>query len=292
MARRLTSVNSSSPYQYAVFTTVGNGSWTVPSNIFGKIEVWVVAGGGNGGNGLRVTTNPTETIAGSGGGAGGVTYYGTYTASAGQSIGYTIGAGGVQSISNDNNGGDSVWDTAALNLKLTAKGGGSANFNMSGGSGAGGYYYGGTGGTGANTPGSALTTGSGTFYGSPGGPISGTASGTASGGGGASGIAPGTNVKTGSDGKVLLWADGTNDKLIEYGSPLGTYAAGGGAGGSSTSGTGGSGGGGNGATGTGTGANATGYGSGGGGGGLPSSTGTTNGGNGSQGIIIIKYTIV
>jgi hypothetical protein len=129
----------------------GNGVWTVPENI-NKIDVLVVAGGGAGGGSGH--SNPSANQAG-GGGAGGLIWIqnvekiGNTQIQPGNSIHYVVGAGGYgnpYSRAVGGSGGDSVFG----NLTAKGGGGGGATFlnkhGNSGGSGGGGG--------GGSTPGS------------------------------------------------------------------------------------------------------------------------------------------
>ena len=107
-----------------LFTTVGETTWTAPSNV-SSISLLVVGGGGGGGgahplsvSGDGVNANSSRGGPGAGGGAGGrAIKYATYSVTPGQT--YTIvvgggGAAGTATLSTDADataGGDSSFDT-------------------------------------------------------------------------------------------------------------------------------------------------------------------------------------
>ena len=95
------------------FTTVGSGTWTVPTGVT-TVQVLVVAGGGGG----------CSSSYGGGGGAGGLIFNSNYSVTPGGSVSYTVGGGGAIAT----NGSNSVFGT------LTAIGGG-AGLNTAGNSG-------------------------------------------------------------------------------------------------------------------------------------------------------------
>ena len=188
----------------------------------GKVEVLCVAGGGGGGKGTS----------GGGGGAGGLLYNSAFTVNSNTGIGITVGDGGTGTTADGTqatNGGNSIFST------LTSIGGGyggnenGGNSSMrngnSGGSGGGGSYHGngssgttgqgnsggngtsgenrwtGGGGGGAGSSGASATA----YYGGDGGSglaysISGTSSYYAGGGGGAAQSQGGQTVYGGNGG--------------------------------------------------------------------------------------------
>lgn len=92
------------------FTTVGAGSWTVPSNV-NSVE-YLVVGGGGGGGGAGGTGS-------GGGGGGGSVKSGTLSVSPGDVISYTVGSGGTAGVNvNGGDGDDSIFGT------IVARGGG------------------------------------------------------------------------------------------------------------------------------------------------------------------------
>ena len=256
---------------YKVHTFTSNGTFTpttVPTG-GGYAEYLIVAGGGGGGVGYLYN------IISGGGGAGG--YLTGYIPISAQGYSITVGAGGAggnPDVSLSANGSNSTG------FGLTAVGGGAGRkYNSQGEDGGSG------GGTGLRSSGTDMTGGDGTsgqgYDGGSGTEFGGT--GTAnSGGGGGGASAAGGNGSGGTGGA------GGNGKASSISGGSVTYAGGGGGGGRSSGGAGGSGGGGAGHGGDGAGANATGYGSGGGGG--TASTGSQyTGGNGSAGIVIVRY---
>jgi hypothetical protein len=188
----------------------------------GKVEVLCVAGGGGGGKGTS----------GGGGGAGGLLYNSAFTVNSNTGIGITVGAGGTGTTADTTqatNGGNSIFSA------LTSIGGGyggneqgatpSMRNGNSGGSGGGGSYHGngssgttgqgnsggngtsggnrwtGGGGGGAGSSGASATA----YYGGDGGSglaysISGTSSYYAGGGGGAAQSQGGGTVYGGNGG--------------------------------------------------------------------------------------------
>ena len=258
------------------YTTVGSGSFSVPSGIS---AVWavVVAGGGSGGNGDGE---------GGAGGAGGMIEWPAVPVTPGGTVSYTVGAGATQIDGNPGNkaagntGSDSVFGS------LTAKGGGAGgSYNNipggSGGSGGGGGGNGGPGGPGTQPaqPGNSATYG----FGNPGGAGSGGGR-TSGGGGGAGGAGAGSPNTTGGAGGV-----GRSTSISS--SPV-FYAGGGGGAANNASGTAGPGGTGGGGPGgqvsTKAGTPGTTNTGGGGGGGHDISIYRT-GGNGGPGIVIVRY---
>jgi len=165
----------------ATFSTVGSGTWTVPSGAT-EIEVLVVGGGGGGG----------VTSTSSGGGAGGV-YFEENVTLAGDVVimvgdGGAIGGAGENSVlgdiiafggrpgqSNDGSGGASGGYSVGGGATTGVFAGGGPNFWMGGGGGAGQVGFTGLGDYGApvyNSGGNGLEyaiTGSPTYYGGGGG---------------------------------------------------------------------------------------------------------------------------
>lgn len=249
-----------------VFTD--SGSFTVPSGV-NSLEVLLIAGGGGGGN-----------HEGGGGGAGGYIYSANYAVTPGSTIPVTVGGAGTGSAapleSSATAGGDSVFGA------LTAIGGGRGGSSSSvapttGGSGGGGNGF-------NNLAGAAGTAGP---------PLQGYAGGTGykatdyngGGGGGAAAVGANANATLGGNGGAgtrIQWAAGD---FSEY------FSGGGGGGGYQATGTpqGGIGGGGNGGAGGGDnpGSPATYYGGGGGGGHYQASY--QAGGDGYQGIVIVRW---
>ena len=259
--------NTINGLRYKVHTFTSSGTFTVYTG--GEIELLCVAGGGGGGRGR-----------GGGGGAGGLIYKERYTVGSGD-ITVTVGAGGSGGTVNSQvapSGGNSAFGT------LTAIGGGGGAGSLavtnsflsgatggSGGGGSGNNPNPGPGGVGGNNTDTQGSKGGASY--------SDNVSYTAAGGGGGAG---------GLGGSAVLNVAGAGGPGLQY-SINGTnsfYAAGGGGGGDGTAvpASGGSSIGGNGRNGA-VGENAiANTGSGGGGGGS-----LQNGGNGSNGIIIVRY---
>jgi hypothetical protein len=296
----------SNPYKVHTFTSTGNTNFVVTGS--GDVEYLVIAGGGGGGGGKNGNS------AGAGGGAGGFrtnvsgatsgggssaeATYGvtaqTYTITVGAkgsggAGGYGTGAGGYVG---DNGSNSSIVPTSGTSI-ISIGGGGGAGANGTAGT----IQAAGVGGSGGGAGGYSDGTytppyGVGTANQGYNGGNSNTSGNEITGGGGGSGAVGQT--PTGSIG-----GNGGNGTAssIQTGTAI-TYAGGGGGsvyqGGYGTgSGSGGTGGGGAGAYGSGwiAGANATVYGSGGGG---ANNTGgwagtAQAGGNGSDGIVIIRY---
>lgn len=268
-----------------VFTS--GGTWTAPPGVY-TVEVLAVGGGGAGGS-----NGSANNIAGGGGGGGGVVYSNTVNVTPGTTYSITVGAGGVASrTAGPSNGGNSTFGSI-----ITAYGGG-------GGSGWNGTaYYGpgggngsvGSGGGGAygSTTGGVATTGQGNNGGT------GTSDATTygygpGGGGGAGGVGESYNTFSTTSGYIRSGSGGPGVMSGVAGYPT-YYGAGGGAGsgyqGSKfQQGWGGSGVGGNGSS-YGDGDAAIGYGNGGGGSGNNASSPYSNsiGGNGTAGLVAVRY---
>ena len=259
--------NTINGLRYKVHTFTSSGNFTVYTG--GEIELLCVAGGGGGGRGR-----------GGGGGAGGLIYKERYAIGSGD-ITVTVGDGGSGGTVNSQiapSGGNSVFGT----LTAIGGGGGAGSLAVTNS-----FLSGGTGGSGGGGSGNSPSPGPGGVggnntdtQGSKGGAsYSNNISYTAAGGGGGAG---------GLGGSAVLNVAGAGGPGLQY-SINGTnsfYAAGGGGGGDGTAvpASGGSSVGGNGRNGA-VGENAVANtGSGGGGGGT-----LQNGGNGSNGIIIVRY---
>jgi hypothetical protein len=259
--------NTINGLRYKVHTFTSSGTFTVYTG--GEIELLCVAGGGGGGRGR-----------GGGGGAGGLIYKERYAIGSGD-ITVTVGDGGSGGTVNSQiapSGGNSVFGT----LTAIGGGGGAGSLAVTNS-----FLSGGTGGSGGGGSGNSPSPGPGGVggnntdtQGSKGGAsYSNNISYTAAGGGGGAG---------GLGGSAVLNVAGAGGPGLQY-SINGTnsfYAAGGGGGGDGTAvpASGGSSVGGNGRNGA-VGENAiANTGSGGGGGGT-----LQNGGNGSNGIIIVRY---
>lgn len=256
-----------------VINTIGNSTVIAPLGTT-RYDVLVVAGGGAGGG----TAAGVEPRGSGGGGAGGVVYATNISSTPGTSFSVTVGAGGTPSTisgQRGNNGGNSVF--GPYTATGGGGGGGSSVAGGNGGSGGGVWHGGGTAGTGVTGQGFR---GGNVHYnsGSPTGRFGGT------GGGGAGAVGGNATTLKGGDGGIGVQYNISGSNMF--------YGGGGGGGGqnmagSVTASTGGQGGGGTGGAsingGTGNGGNATYFGGGGGGGAYGI------GGNGFQGIVIVKF---
>lgn len=101
--------------------TAGSGTWTVPSGITSLLVTTI----GGGGSGARASAKDPWTSGGGGGGAGGATTV-TMAVTPGQTISYTVGAGGaaVTASSAGGNIGNNGGDTTFGNLSVTGGQGG------------------------------------------------------------------------------------------------------------------------------------------------------------------------
>jgi autotransporter-associated beta strand protein len=254
---------------YTVRTFTSNGALTVTSGSGGTVEYLLIGGGGGGGS-AKISPSG-EAYGGGGGGAGGFLSGSTTITS---SAAVTVGSFGVKgNLSQGSNGGNSILDVTG-GTTVTAIGGGGGGAGFLGGVSAGRSGGSGGGGSGLSGIGGAGTLGQGNSGGN------GALDRRAGGGGGAGapgGTAPGTN---GSGGNGGAGASSSITGITTF------YAGGGGGGERDVSGqpsVGGIGGGGY-NVGNGVGTDATFYGSGGGGGNTDN-----NGGNGYQGIVIVRY---
>jgi hypothetical protein len=270
-------------------------TWTVPSDFSSLTSVECIGAGGNGGVGSSSNGD------GSGGGGGGA-YAKIISATlvAGTSYTIQIGTGGGTTIaatsSNIGGTGNSGIKDGTGNWVVAANGG-STNTGTTTGA---------AGGTTGNSIGSTLFAGG--SGGNSGSSEGGGGGGGAAGSSGAGGTATNASTSSGTAGGAGDNSTGGSGGALGTGSSSGNAGAGtgGGAGtewtytslngtiSSGTIGTGGGGGGGGSYTGTnnsfsaGTGGNGGNYGAGGGGGGYARST-QANGGNGTQGFIVVTY---
>lgn len=121
-----------SPGYQVVLKSVGSGTWICPAT--GTWEIEIHGGGGGGGGAVRGGGNTWAQLSAGGSGSG-EKYTSTYTA--GQSVGYTIGAGGKagttetdsQKPTDGENGGKTTFGTYSIN---GGGGGGVADYTMSG----------------------------------------------------------------------------------------------------------------------------------------------------------------
>ena len=243
---------SNATHTVEMWNATGTTNWTLPVGVT-SVEYLVIAGGGAGAG---------NNWDGGGGGAGGF-WGGTLTGLTGSQT-VNVGAGGS---GRTNLPGLNGTSSTFSNITAIGGGGGGTNAGIVGGSGGGG---GGDAGSGAATVDAA--------HGNKGGNA---ASNSAGGGGGAGGV--GGNGNANSNGGI--GGIGKNNSIIGIST---CYAGGGGgaayyvAGGTATCG------GGAGVTGANNGVNATAN-TGGGGGGGNGNGGTSIGGYGGSGIVIIKY---
>lgn len=263
-----------SNYIVQTFTTAGTTTWTCPADVT-SVEVLVIAGGGGGGG-----ENGSSGAGAGGGGAGGLVYNNAFSVTPATGYTVTVGAGGPGSTSNNSGsaGSNSVFAT------LTAIGGGygspRATAGGNGGSG-GGSGLNGTAGT--STQNSSGSTG----FGNAGGAgVGSTYAGSGGGGAGSAGQSPLSPFTTGGAGGLGQAYAITG--VSQY------YAAGGGGGGATVTdspGLGGNGIGGNGGFGSGgsNGTNGTVNTGSGGGGGCGNTGNTKLGGNGADGIVVLRY---
>jgi len=254
------SVTTDGDYKYFKFTTTGTQNISFSGSEAVPFDILFVGGGGGGGKG----DTSVGTFSAGGGGAGGVVTYSNHFLSPG-SYSITVGEGGDKAFSS--NLGSSGDDTVGFGLDTAFGGGRGSSLTNSdafdGGSGGGAF----TDGVDASSPGSALNT-----LGEDGGTAF---SGIGGGGGGAS--EPGNTDGTGHGGDGYTWVDGI------------TYAGGGAGGQQSGANPGGTGGGGTGGTSTTLSTDGTDGLGGGGGGGAQSQTINPQGGDGGNGVIILKY---
>jgi len=267
-------------YRCHVFEYSSSQNYSITFNRAGAIDLLTLAGGGGGGG-----NNAAASYGAGGGGSGGlILYYGYGVTASTYSLSVGALGQGLPYYTLYPNGGDSVFGA------LTAVGGGTGNASYSGyaarsgGSGGGGASFSGA----INPTGAVGTAGQGFQGGNAKG--SGNVIPYAGGGGGGYTEAGDSIIDASSRG------DGGDGLLINFDGQVRGIAGGGGGGGYvgvSTPGNGGLGGGGNGsgASMSQNGFDATGFGNGGGGAGATNSTGTRTGGDGSPGLVIIRYAL-
>jgi hypothetical protein len=150
---------------FGVLLTTGT-TWTVPANWNASLPNFVyMFGGGGGGSGC---TSATALAAGAGGGGGGFTLVNNYATTAGSSVAYSIGAGGLAALaggatSTGGSGGNTTFASGAHSAGGGSGGVANANTPVStgGSGGTGTTYNGGTGGTGATFAGGTTFSGGG-----------------------------------------------------------------------------------------------------------------------------------
>jgi hypothetical protein len=241
---------------YTLLTFTSSGTLTVTkAGLFDVLLIGGGAGGGNVGSGGSAAT-------GSGGGAGGI-MVGSVFLDANTTV--TVGAKGL-GAANSTSGSLSRLGTTT------------DDFTATGGIAVAGNNY-----VAAGNSGVGQRFGQNTAFG--GGGASGVAFQSSAGGGGTGGLATSGSGGTGGTGGA-----GTDISPFITGATA-LRAGGGGGGGVSVGGTGGSGGGGNGAVATNAGSNATLNGSGGGGGAAAAGNQNRNGGDGSDGIVYVRFKV-
>ena len=231
---------------HTVHVYESSGTFVVPAPqapdpaFAGNAEVFLVAGGGAG-SGAR------ETVAGAGGGGGAVEYHQSQTFVAG-TCPITVGAGGgcIGLAINPNSGSNSVVNNPQA-VHTATGGGGGAQYNPltpqpsnghPGGSSGGGAFASGSAGTasGSPWPGSADAVSTGAGFGYDGGPANGPGNHQGGGGGGGAG-GPGDEAGDSNGGPGGNGGAGATYTLKNTGSTL-TFGAGGGGGGGMAPGSG------------------------------------------------------
>lgn len=266
------------PYRVHKFTTTGTSTFDVHNagTELGTVEYLIVGGGGGGGAGWQ----------GGGGGAGGLLFGATALSSGQKSV--VVGAGGSGGLNTvgPQNGGNS----SAFGIVAIGGGRGATEQNIIGGpygtSVADAAVGGSGGGSSHGSTGTANSVSGTSGQGNSGGAgHSSSGNYVGGGGGGAGGVGAAATASKGGNGGAGMASSITGTSTV--------YAAGGGGSRRSTTaseqGVGGSGIGGN-ATANGTGGNATAN-TGSGGGAGSSTGGTSAGGNGSSGVVIVRYPI-
>ena len=280
----ISGTTTGSKYVVERFTTTGASTWTVPQGVT-SIDYLVVGGGGGGGGHV-----------GGGGGAGGVRT-GSLAVTPGSSVSLTIGAGGAGSI------GGTFGDCSATNRSKSGSNSILSTITAAGGGGGGNWDYcaalnGGSGGGGGttNNAGAGNTPLTSPSQGNNGGGGSGWTGGnyTGGGGGGAGSVGTAGQANVGGNGGTGVQS-GITGVMSYYGGGGGggVHSSTGNGGVTGVAGTGGLGGGGNGnvavLNGT-AGAGQANTGGGGGGAGYQSGTlGSSNGGAGGSGIVVVRY---
>lgn len=102
------------PRGEAVFTAIGDTSWTVPAGVT-SISVVAVGGGGAG---------STSTSAGGGGSGGDLRYYNNLSVTPGETLTITVGIGGVTGTNSGDGGFSGVYRSGGATTLLEAAGGG------------------------------------------------------------------------------------------------------------------------------------------------------------------------
>jgi len=289
-------------------TTLGAGTWTVPSdwnNLSNNVYLF-----GAGGGGALAAAGTGAKRGGGGGGGGGFTLIQNYSTSPGSAISVSVGAGGTGGGTTGTTGGSTTWASGAYSANGGLGGSSASAGGQAGGiGGAGSTFNGGKGGNGAgvSTTNTANTAGGG--GGGAGGPLGNGAIGGNGGGGQVSSATGGGGGGNGGGSNGATPNGGNNASGVGGATTTGSAGrlGGGGAGGSSAqNGGAGSGGleivnsvgsGSGGATGGSTsafcGSPKAGalFGGGGGGGTAAANLATTAGASGGQGGIIIVYSL-
>lgn len=248
---------------FKIHTFSTSGTFEITANPQNESMDILLLAGGAGGGGMTNLNN------GAGGGGAGEYYTDTITRGV-DSYTVTVGAAGAGGAAGNNigsNGSDSVFDD------LTVFGGGGGGSVVLDGS------DGGSGGGGSSFSGGSSTAVLG--LGNDGGDGS-TSSGFGAGGGGA--------TQVGEDAQATIGGDGGDGATSSITGTAITRAGGGGGGNTSgAGGTGGTGGGGDGGASPSAGDDATGFGAGGGGASSTTVSGSFKGGDGSDGVVILRY---
>jgi hypothetical protein len=208
--------------------TSGSGNWSVPVGV-SLVRVTLIAGGGGGG------ASSSAASAGGGGGSGEYAIDLMVGVTAGGTVAYSVGAGGIAGTAGGTGGtgGNTTFGPMAVLGGLGGLGGGGTRVG-----GRGGGSTGGIGGANASTAGSLGTAGGAVFWGGSGGGAGGnttTTSGSAGGPaggrvGGTAGTAGGLQAGGGGGGSTP-WAEGATGGLGGAAGSSGTVNTGNGAGG-------------------------------------------------------------
>jgi hypothetical protein len=211
-------------------TTVGSGTWTLPSTAAPTVNYLAAGGGGGGGEG-----GPQ----GGGGGAGNLNI-GTLTLTPGTTYNYTVGGGGA-GVPNNQAAGGRGGDTTFVNSSTVyARGGGGGEGEWGRGATDGGCGGGGAIGNTAGRPGNAGVAVGGTSYFSNGGNQSGAAGGGGGGANGNGGVGtPGAGRSSSLSGSAYTYCTGGAGRSSSgNGANATTYGSGGESGYDSNSGSG------------------------------------------------------
>jgi hypothetical protein len=222
--------------QFTAYRLVSGTTFTIPSNWSSTNNSIHLFGGGGGGGAGRIAG--VNRAAGGGGGGGGYTLVTNFSATAGQTVSYAIGA--AATFNTEASGGNTTWNSGAF--IAGGGGGGSSNATVPSsiaGVGGSGTFAGGNGGLGFTTVSSQGVGGGG--GGGSGGPLgvggtggNGAGNGSGAWGGGGGGSSGGTN---GQDGNAITFnggAGGNNASGFGGGASASRGQGGGGGGGGDT----------------------------------------------------------